>query len=211
MELYDYEAQCKDWKDEIVGTEEIGEKLSKRMYTTEDYYNTGWRMVRHGILILDFKGNIISANPYFCEKIGYTYEEMTGKNVNEFCVKADDLYASDSINIFTLLQSINQQTTNQCEVNTKDQKLYRVRWVANRIPSDLNFPFAHSIVHVYFLAESSYTKLTDAAAKMAKKETDKLEIILNSKIVRIGVILVIILSALNGSLSGILTKFLDLF
>lgn len=209
--FYNHDEFNKKWLTDIEKTENAAEKLSKKIYSTEDYYNTGWHMVRHGILILDFRGNIIEANPFFCEKIGYQHDELIGKNVNEFCVKADDLYASDSINILTLLQSINQQATNQCEVNSKDQKLLRCRWVANRIPSDLKYPFSHSIVHVYFLAESSYKRIIESVNKMEKKESNKLYNLLDSVWTKSAVILLLILTALNGSLPDLVLKIIDIW
>lgn len=211
MKLYNYEEFNAKWEKEISKTKNPHELIAKKIYSTEDYYNTGWRMVRHGVLVLDFKGNIIAANPFFIEKIGYLPDEIIGKNISEFCVKADDLYASDSINILTLLQSVNQQATNQCEINTKDQKLFRCRWVANRIPSDLNFPFAHSIVHVYFLGESSYRKILDSIDKINKKESSKLYKILDSVEAKVAVILIIVLTALNGGLTSLVSQLINVF
>lgn len=138
MRYYDFNKFNKDWQEELA-KDDKDEIVAERMYTTKDYYYVGWENAKHGILILDFTGTIIDANPYFCNKINYTLDELKGKHVNDFSVKADDLHLSDSINILTLLQSANQQSTNQCNIQQKDNKLIRCRWCANRIPADLMF------------------------------------------------------------------------
>ena len=168
-------------------------------------------MARHGLLILDYRGLIIDVNPYFCEKIGYSREELLGKNINDFCVKAEDLHASDSINILTLLQSINQQSTNQCELKTKETKLFHVRWVTTRIPASLSNPFSHSLVHVYFLNETNYSKIIDEINKIKKKESNILWKILDSLWAKCLIFLIIILTAIGGSLPDIVSKIISLF
>lgn len=169
MNSYGYDEEKDKWEAELVATKD---RIAKRIYSTKDYYYCCWKMARHGLLILDYRGLIIDVNPYFCEKIGYSREELLGKNINDFCVKAEDLHASDSINILTLLQSINQQSTNQCELKTKETKLFRVRWVATRIPTSLSSPFSHSLVCVYFLSETNYSKIIDEINKIKKKESN---------------------------------------
>lgn len=211
MQTYNHEQLKHDWSEELEKIPDLKDKIARNMYSTRDYYYTGWEIVRHGMLILDFKGNIIDANPYFCEKIDYQRTELIGKNINDFCVRAEDLHGSDSINILTLLQSVNQQATNQCEVTSKENKLFRCRWVANRIPADLTYPFSHSIVHVYFLGEMSYNKLINQVEKIEKKESNILYKILDSVWTKFAIILIIILTALGGTLPEILKHIISLF
>lgn len=208
MNSYSYDEEKDKWEAELVATKD---RIARRIYSTKDYYYCCWKMARHGLLILDYRGLIIDANPYFCEKIGYSREELLGKNINDFCVKAEDLHASDSINILTLLQSINQQSTNQCELKTKETKLFRVRWVATRIPASLSSPFSHSLVCVYFLSETNYSKIIDEINKIKKKESNILWKILDSLWAKCLIFLIIILTAIGGSLPDIVSKIISLF
>lgn len=208
MNSYGYDEEKDKWEAELVATKD---RIAKRIYSTKDYYYCCWKMARHGLLILDYQGLIIDVNPYFCEKIGYSREELLGKNINDFCVKAEDLHAPDSINILTLLQSINQQSTNQCELKTKETKLFRVRWVATRIPASLSNPFSHSLVCVYFLSETNYSKIIDEINKIKKKESNILWKILDSLWAKCLIFLIIILTAIGGSLPDIVSKIISLF
>lgn len=208
MNSYSYDEEKDKWEAELVATKG---RIARRIYSTKDYYYCCWKMARHGLLILDYRGLIIDVNPYFCEKIGYSREELLGKNINDFCVKAEDLHAFDSINILTLLQSINQQSTNQCELKTKETKLFRVRWVATRIPASLSNPFSHSLVCVYFLSETNYSKIIDEINKIKKKESNILWKILDSLWAKYLIFLIIILTAIGGSLPDIVSKIISLF
>lgn len=208
MNSYGYDEEKDKWEAELVATKD---RIAKRIYSTKDYYYCCWKMARHGLLILDYQGLIIDVNPYFCEKIGYSREELLGKNINDFCVKAEDLHAFDSINILTLLQSINQQSTNQCELKTKETKLFHVRWVATRIPASLSNPFSHSLVHVYFLNEANYSKIINEINKIKKKESNILWKILDSLWAKCLIFLIIILTAIGGSLPDIVSKIISLF
>lgn len=135
---------------------------------------------------------------------------IIGKNINDFCVKAEDLHASDSINILTLLQSINQQSTNQCELKTKETKLFHARWVATRIPASLSSPFSHSLVCVYFLSETNYSKIIDEINKIKRKNRISLEDTRFS-LGKMLNFLIIILTAIGGSLPDIVSKIISLF
>lgn len=208
MNSYSYDEEKDKWEVELVATKD---RIVRRIYSTKDYYYCCWKMARHGLLILDYRGLIIDVNPYFCEKIGYSREELLGKNINDFYVKAEDLHASDSINILTLLQSINQQSTNQCELKTKETKLFHVRWVATRIPTSLSSPFSHSLVCVYFLSETNYSKIIDEINKIKKKESNILWKILDSLWAKCLIFLIIILTAIGGSLPDIVSKIISLF
>lgn len=208
MNSYSYNEEKNKWEAELVATKD---HIARRIYSTKDYYYCCWKMARHGLLILDYRGLIIDVNPYFCEKIGYSREELLEKNINDFCVKTEDLHASDSINILTLLQSINQQSTNQCELKTKETKLFRVRWVATRIPASLSSPFSHSLVCVYFLSETNYSKIIDEINKIKKKESNILWKILDSLWAKCLIFLIIILTAIGGSLPDIVSKIISLF
>lgn len=209
MNSYSYNEEKDKWEAELVATKD---RIARRIYSTKDYYYCCWKMTRHGLLILDYQGLIIDVNPYFCEKIGYSREELLGKNINDFCVnKAEDLHASDSINILTLLQSINQQSTNQCELKTKETKLFHVRWVATRIPASLSSPFSHSLIYVYFLSETNYSKIIDEINKIKKKESNILWKIVDSLWAKCLIFLIIILTAIGGSLPDIVSKIISLF
>lgn len=208
MNRYSYDEEKDKWEAELVATKD---RIARHIYSTKDYYYCCWKMARHGLLILDYRGLIIDVNPYFCEKIGYSREELLEKNINNFCVKTEDLYVSDSINILTLLQSVNQQNTNQCELKTKETKLFHVRWVATRIPISLSSSFSHSLVCVYFLSETNYSKIINEINKIKKRESNILWKILDSLWAKCLIFLIIILTAIGGSLPDIVSKIISLF
>ena len=69
MDSYDYNSRKQEWEWELEGVEDFGDKLARHIYTTYDYYMTGFNNVKHGFLILNFKGEIIDVNPFFCAKL----------------------------------------------------------------------------------------------------------------------------------------------
>jgi hypothetical protein len=214
--LYDFSKKRNEWDEEL--KEDSLDALSpdhpfnaKKIYSTRDYYFIGWQVARHGILILDFQGKIVDANPFFCEQMDFQKSELIGKKVSDFCVRADDLYGSDSINILTLLQSTNQQQISKCNLETKENKLFRCRWVANRIPADLTYPFSHSLVYVYFLSEINYSNLLNQVKKIEKKESNPLYRFLDSVWIKILFLTIVILSALGGKLPDLIEHIIKLF
>lgn len=208
MDSYDYNNRKQEWEEELEGVEDFGDKLARHIYTTYDYYMTGFNNVKHGFLILNFKGEIIDVNPFFCAKLGYLREELISKNIKMFSVNNDNLCDSDSINILTLLTNTTIQATNQCNLKNKEQKLFRCRWVCNRIPVSLDNPFSHSIVHVYFLNEVNYEKIVETVSKIDKKESSLLYRLLDSTGGKIIVVIILILIAISGNLPKILEHFL---
>lgn len=212
MNSYDRDKYAEEWNEKLHDVELEGDRLAKGFYSTPDYYYVGWEISRHGMLILDFQGTIIAANPYFCEKLDYNAPELIGKKVETLCVKDDDLYRSDTINILTLLKGGNQQIADQCELSTKDHTLHRCKWVANRIPTDLNKIFSFSVVHVYFLGEAHYNKLIEEIDKARAKEAKENNIwfkIFDSIWSKVILVLIVILTALGGSLPDLVRALIE--
>lgn len=210
MRNYPFTQNRDDWAKETETILDSQENFSKLLYSTYDYWQACWNFCRHGLLIIDFTGKIIDVNPYFCEKLNYQHNELIGKNIQHLAMRSDDLVGSDAINTITLFQENMQQSMNRCDIKTKDHSLYRCRWVANRIPADLQFPFSHSIVQVYFLQELSFTKLCEHVDKQEKKESNFWYRLLDGVYFKVIFAIILLLTAIGGSLPDLLRKLIEL-
>ena len=76
-----YDGIVEDITEQKIVTEEILRK--------EQQYRTLFNLSPNGILIEDSKGNIIDANPAFCEMVGYSMDELTGMHVSELSYSSD--------------------------------------------------------------------------------------------------------------------------
>jgi PAS domain S-box-containing protein len=56
-------------------------QVEHTLYKREEYYHILFNLSPSGILLEDEKGIILDANPAFCQSLGYTREELIGKNV----------------------------------------------------------------------------------------------------------------------------------
>ena len=53
MNSYSYDEEKDKWEAELVATKD---RIARRIYSTKDYYYCCWKMARHGLLILDYRG-----------------------------------------------------------------------------------------------------------------------------------------------------------
>ena len=59
-------------------------KAENELLKNEQKYRTLFDLAPSGIILSDSEGNIMAANPAFCESLGYTKEEIIGSNVRKF-------------------------------------------------------------------------------------------------------------------------------
>lgn len=59
-------------------------KAENELLKNEQKYRTLFNLAPSGIILSDSEGNVIAANPAFCEALGYTKEEIIGSNVKKF-------------------------------------------------------------------------------------------------------------------------------
>ncbi len=65
---------------------EIAERkrAERELHEKEERYHALFELSPSGILLEDSEGNVIDANPAFCESLGYAKEEIIGKKVHMF-------------------------------------------------------------------------------------------------------------------------------
>lgn len=209
-------ADSKEKWDAKISTASEDDRVAMEIYSTESYFDAGWGHVAHGMLILDDNGVIVDANPFFCLKMNLLRREIKGLNIHDFCVLADDLTNSDYINVYSLLQNRSVKVMNTCNLKDQENKLFRVKWVAHRIPSNLKYQFIHSVVHVYFISESSFDKMKRLVEHEEDKENANALIrfitkFFDSTAGKAFIFLVLILTAVGGSLPSLIEKLLMLF
>jgi PAS domain S-box-containing protein len=56
-------------------------QVEHTLFKSEEHYHTLFQLSPSGILLEDSKGQIIDANPAFCQSLGYDRKELIGKNV----------------------------------------------------------------------------------------------------------------------------------
>lgn len=210
-----------DWE-KAISTAEEKDRLAMQIYSTHDYFMTGWETCKHGVVILDEKGIILDVNPFFAQRLNYLRSELIGRHIESICDKPDDLIGCDNINITTLLHGGPgcEQISSKCNVETntesqEDTKLWRVHWVAHRIPRSREFEFVHSVVHVYFIDAVYYNKIKTLIDETEKKNEETTGLWNSaSRFCReniVMLIIVIVFAALNGTLGEILKNIIGLF
>jgi PAS domain S-box-containing protein len=61
----------------------IREQSEEQIRNSENKYQSLFEQASDAILIADLKGNFTDCNPKMCQLIGYTREELIGKNITE--------------------------------------------------------------------------------------------------------------------------------
>lgn len=124
---------------------------SHRMFAAESYYNAFWEHSEHAIILLDDKCNILEANPAFCEMVNVTAAEATSKNFQDLIPSYH--YRTDYVNIKSIIKGdiYSVQTDNEINHEFTGKRKIPVRIVATRVPSSLQHPFRHIVMHIYEL------------------------------------------------------------
>lgn len=128
--------------------------ISHKMFTCQSYFDSFWERCDHGILILDENCNVIEANPYFLDLIGSNLTEIKNKSLQD--VVSERTIVADYTNITSIIKANQYSYETNTEVNYKFKgvKLIPVKLIASRVPSTLNLPFQHVIVHIYEIKDA---------------------------------------------------------
>lgn len=132
--------------------------FSHKMFTDSSYHMTFWEKANHGIILIDEEGDIISANPYFCDMVGKTISELRHQS---FYKLIDSRYfKKDILNIEEVINSAVYSYQSDTQL-IKHKNLVPVRVLATRVPATLSHPFRHIIIHLYRLRDVQIIKNPD--------------------------------------------------
>lgn len=127
---------------------------SHKMFTDQSYHYSFWQNAEHSIILIDEKGNIISCNPRFLTLTGNTLAQLKGCNFYDMIDRR--YFRADQINLEAIVNSniYSHVGKTQIATNRKDKHLIPVKMVATRVPSTLNHPFRHLVVHLYEMPDA---------------------------------------------------------
>jgi len=127
LEVHHLELEMQN--EELRRAKDIAEKAEKQVQNSELRYRRLFEAAKDGILILDAdNGQIIDANPFIIEMLGYSLEELTGKKLWEIGVFKK---IADSKDAFTELQNIGYIRFEDMPLETKKGKPINVEFVSN--------------------------------------------------------------------------------
>ena len=129
----------------------------QRMFSSESYYDSFWEDAAHGVAIISETGEVIDANPAFCQLLDIPYNEACGIHLRDFV--ADGAWREDMRTIDTI--AIGRLTGTTAEERWKKHldnngPFIPVRIRAVRIPTNRAQEFKHIIIHVYDLRSTRY-------------------------------------------------------
>jgi PAS domain-containing protein len=78
--LDELRCQAAALESEVARQERLEEALSGR----EAQYRTLFELMPGSVVLLDPEGFVRDANPFFCQNMGYTHEDLLGMHVTEF-------------------------------------------------------------------------------------------------------------------------------
>lgn len=79
----------------ILKEEKKRKALEKILVESEKRFRVMFELSPAGIILINEKGTIIEVNTSFCETLGYSHEEMTGKNIRMFAQDANNEIAEN--------------------------------------------------------------------------------------------------------------------
>jgi PAS domain S-box-containing protein len=115
----------------LLAIEDITERkqMEVAVQTSEVRYRRLFQTAKDGILILDANtGNILDANPFMTELLGYTYDEFVGKELWEIGLFSDK---SENEAAFRELQQHGYIRYDHLPLKTKSGKKAEVEFVSN--------------------------------------------------------------------------------
>ena len=122
-----------------------------KMFTDASYHSSFWEKANHGIILIDEAGNIITANPYFCNIIGKSIGEL--RNQSFYRLIDEKYFKRDIVNINEIIDSAAYSYQSDTQV-VNHQNLIPVQILATRVPATLSHPFRHIIIHLYKLGST---------------------------------------------------------
>lgn len=131
---------------------------SHRMFTEQSYHYSFWQNAEHSIVLIDEDGNIITANPRFLTLTGNTLPEL--QECNFFDMIDRKHFRRDQANIEAIIDSNIYSYVSKTKILGKNSKkdYIPVKVVATRVPSTLNHPFRHIVIHLYEMPDKRVVK-----------------------------------------------------
>lgn len=185
---------------------------SQKMFSSESYYTTFWDHSLHALAIVNEEGEIIEANPAFCQLIGIETHQV--KRINIRNLVADGEFREDMRMIDTMFlgQMIEGVTEERWNFRLDSHGPYiPVRLKAMRIPANRNRPFKHIIIQVYDLRSTKYDMQGKNWANKKAPELAKELLMEHFGKILVAFMLLLILLGLNGSLGETIDKVIDIW
>lgn len=129
--------------------------FSHKMFTDPSYHSSFWEKANHGVILIDEEGNIITANPYFCNLVGKSIGEL--RNQSFYQLIDERYFKRDILNINEIIDSAAYSYQSDTQV-INHKTLIPVQILATRVPATLSHPFRHIIVHMYKLGGAQIVK-----------------------------------------------------
>lgn len=136
----------------------VNTPYSHKMFTDQAYHFSFWQNAEHSIILINEEGQIISANPRFCNLVDTTLAEIKDKSFYELIDSR--FFKRDLVNIEAIIDSKVYSYINRSQIKTNKKKrsLIPVKVVATRVPATLNHPFRHIIVHLYEMPDATIVR-----------------------------------------------------
>lgn len=182
---------------------------SHKMFTEQSYHFSFWQNAEHSIILIDEDGNIISCNPRFLTLTGNTLAALKGCNFYDMIDRR--YFRSDQTNLEAIIDSniYSHVGRTQIVANRKDKHLIPVKMVATRVPSTLNHPFRHLVIHLYEMPDAVIVRNKEVQ-DMQPYELKRLLMqpwLIKSAMWLIGLLAILI--SLSGQLQPILHKLIE--
>ena len=194
----------KEWMNYIQGGEATDGQC---MFSSQSYYDSFWEDAAHGIAIISETGEVIDANPAFCQLLDIPYNETCGLHIRDFV--ADGAWREDMRTIDTIaIGRLGGTTTEErwkFHLNNNGPFI-PVRIRAVRIPTNRAQAFKHIILHVYDLRSTRYDAQGTNWSNKQWSEIWK-EVFMNH-FGKIAIVLItlLVLLGLNGTLGDTIDK-----
>ena len=184
----------------------------QRMFSSDSYFDSFWEDAAHGVAIISAQGEVIEANPAFCQLLDIEQADAVGIHIRDFV--ADGAWREDMRTIDTIACGRSGGTTTEERWKLRlnnNGPFIPVRIRVSRIPSNKAKEFKHIILHVYDLRNVRYDMQGTNWGNKTLKELGK-EILMN----HFGKIILLLLSicffmALNGTLGQMIQKAISAF
>lgn len=179
------------------------------MFTCQSYFDSFWATAEHGIIICDKQGKIISANPYMRDLLHCSLADI--QKANLFNLISERFLKQDYTNIMSIINSdiYSYSTDNEFKEPSNPASLIPVHIVATRVPSSLQHPFQHLIIHIYEMRGAVFY---DRMPPQLKETTDWKTIFKQPWFLKwcfALISLIIILTGISGQLFPLIQKLIE--
>ncbi|NPV00810.1 MAG: PAS domain S-box protein [Brevinematales bacterium] len=106
--------------------------MEEHMHASEARYRRLFEAAKDGIFILDYEtGNILDANPYICDILGYSWEELSGKKLWEIGVFDQKAISKEA---FQILKNERYIRYEDIPLKAKNGQTIEVEFISNIYP-----------------------------------------------------------------------------